>query len=163
MKLRDAEFPGDHVLVRTLFREYAVELGIDLCFQGFEEELASLPGKYAAPSGALLLAGEEGCVALRDVGDGVCELKRLFVRPSARGSGLGNDLALAIVERGRQLGYRHMVLDTLDRLEPAIRLYSRLGFEESEPYYDNPLPGVVYMRKALAEKDDSSFPAASRL
>ena len=149
MNLRDAEFPGDLELVRALFREYAVELGVDLCFQGFEEELASLPGKYAAPSGALLLAGDMGCAALRDVGEGICEMKRLYVRPSARRSGLGRDLAIGIVERSAHLGFREMVLDTLDQLAPAIRLYREIGFEECAPYYDNPLQGVVYMRRAL--------------
>jgi len=149
LTVRDAVFPGDLELVRTLFREYATELGVDLCFQGFEEELASLPGKYAPPTVALLLAGELGCVALRGVADGVCEMKRMFVRPSERGSGIGRGLAVAVVARGASLGYREMVLDTLERLQPAIELYGRLGFKEVKAYYMNPLPGVIYMRVAL--------------
>ena len=160
MTLRDAEFPGDLELVRTLFREYAEELGVDLCFQGFEEELASLPGKYGPPGGALLLAGDRGCIALRNIVDGVCEMKRMFVRPAGRGKGLGRELAIAIVNRGAELGYREMVLDTLEQLAPAIRLYEGLGFAECEPYYENPLRDVVYMRKALRLREDSSLEAA---
>jgi len=149
LTLRDASFPADLDLVRTLFREYAEELGVDLCFQGFDEELASLPGKYAPPQGAILLAGEVGCVALRERGDGVCEMKRLFVRPAGRGTGLGRQLAKAILERGENLGYREMVLDTLDHLKPAIKLYRELGFDDRAAYYENPLPGVVYMGVSL--------------
>ena len=151
MTLRDAEFPGDLELVRTLFREYAEELGVDLCFQGFEQELASLPGKYGPPLGALLIFGNVGCVALREVADGVCEMKRLYVRPPARRSGAGRELASAIIERGAQLGYHEMVLDTLETLSAAIRLYASVGFEQCEPYYENPLSGVVYLRKALCK------------
>ncbi len=145
MTIRDAEFPADLELVRTLFREYAEELGVDLCFQGFEEELASLPGKYAPPNGALLLVGELGCVALRPFSEGVCEMKRLFVRPQGRGAGVGKQLALAILARATELGYKSMVLDTLDSLTAAIKLYENLGFKVCAPYYENPLPGVVYM------------------
>ncbi|MHB8635050.1 MAG: GNAT family N-acetyltransferase [Fimbriimonadaceae bacterium] len=150
MTPRDAMFPADAELVRALFREYASELGVDLCFQGFDDELASLPGKYAPPLGALLLGEQSGCVALRDVGKGVCEMKRLYVRPSARGSGIGRGLAAAITERAAELGYHEMVLDTLEHLVGAITLYRALGFSECAPYYDNPLPGVVYMRKRLS-------------
>jgi ribosomal protein S18 acetylase RimI-like enzyme len=149
LTLRDAAFPADAELVRALFREYAEELGVDLCFQGFEEELASLPGKYGPPSGALLLAEDQGCVALRDVGGGVCEMKRLYVRPSERGLGVGRKLAVAILARGAKLGYHEMVLDTLDHLTAAIQLYRELGFIERDPYYVNPLPAVVYMGKRL--------------
>jgi putative acetyltransferase len=135
--------------VRTLFREYAAELAVDLCFQSFEAELAELPGKYAPPAGCLLvaLAGEEyaGCVALRPHSPETCEMKRLYVRPAQRRSGLGRQLAVVIIEAARTIGYRRMVLDTLWRLAPALALYRDLGFVEVAPYYLNPLPEVVYM------------------
>lgn len=139
--------------VCKLFREYEAELGVDLCFQGFEEELSSLPGKYAEPRGAILLAldGEEpaGVVALRPFGETECEMKRLYVRPKYRGYGAGRRLAEAIVEAARAKGYGSMVLDTLERLQPAIRLYESLGFRRCEPYYSNPEPDVVFMRLEL--------------
>ena len=155
--MSSGDVEADLDLVRALFREYAAELGVDLCFQGFEEELASLPGKYGPPSGALLLADDQGCVALRDVGDGVCEMKRLYVRPGARGSGLGKLLATAILDRARNAGYREMVLDTLEHLQAAIRLYGRLGFIVCDAYYANPLPGVVFMRHSLADSAPSTI------
>ncbi|RIJ97581.1 MAG: GNAT family N-acetyltransferase [Armatimonadetes bacterium] len=145
--------PSDLNLVSKLFREYEAELGVDLCFQGFEEELSSLPGKYAEPRGAILLAleGEEpaGVVALRPLGETECEMKRLYVRPSFRGSGAGRLLTEAIVEAAEAKGYDTMVLDTLERLQPAIRLYESLGFERCEAYYSNPEPDVVFMRLEL--------------
>ncbi len=139
--------------VRELFLEYSRMLGVDLCFQGFTQELETLPGKYAPPEGCLLLAMEgetaAGCVALRPVGDGVCEMKRLFVRPAFRGSGVGLQLAEAIIAQAERLRYREMVLDTLDHMLAARTLYSRLGFQETTPYYRNPLNGVIYMRRVL--------------
>jgi ribosomal protein S18 acetylase RimI-like enzyme len=149
MILREAEFPADHALVKALFTEYAEELGVDLRFQGFEDELASLPGKYGPPQGALLIADENACVALRNLGRGVCEMKRLFVRPNLRNSGAGRLLAEAIVRRAEEIGYQEMVLDTLKTLRPAIHLYQHLGFSECEPYYENPLTDAVYMRRIL--------------
>jgi putative acetyltransferase len=143
--------------VRVLMREYASSLGADLAYQGFERELAGLPGKYAPPSGALFLArvssasGAEpaGCVALRDLGSGDCEMKRLFVRPEYRGLGIGRVLAERAIEKGRSQGYRRMRLDTLERLADAVALYRSLGFEETEPYCENPLPGAMFWEKKL--------------
>lgn len=142
--------------VRLLFREYAAFLGVDLCFQGFEAELAGLPGKYAPPQGALVIAKDgpsiAGCVALRKLEDGICEMKRLFVRPPYKKQGIGRALAERIINEGRQLGYTSMRLDTLEILKPAIQLYQSLGFKRIEPYYNNPYPGVVYLELDLTIK-----------
>jgi ribosomal protein S18 acetylase RimI-like enzyme len=153
MKITHAGTTDEIEEVRWLFREYAELLGVDLCFQGFEEELAGLPGKYAPPEGALFIAKEgqatAGCVALRKLEDGVCEMKRLFVRPQFQGQGLGRALAQQIIREGVKLRYRSMRLDTLDRLKEAMRLYETLGFKRTKPYYPNPLPGVVYWELLL--------------
>jgi putative acetyltransferase len=148
--------PGDVdgvEIARGLFREYEKELGEDLCFQSFEEELASLPGKYSPPDGALLLGmvGEQvaGCVALRPLEKDICEMKRLYVRPVYRGSSFGRELAEEVVSIAREMGYEAMRLDTLARMVPAIMLYRSLGFEDIEPYYDNPIEGAVYLEKRL--------------
>jgi GNAT superfamily N-acetyltransferase len=135
---------------RELFLEYAAWLGVDLCFQGFAEELERLPEIYGPPSGGLLLAEEEGgvavgCVGLRKLSVGECEMKRLFVREGARGRGVGKALALGVVEAARGLGYQRMVLDTLDQMSAARHIYAALGFREIEGYYSNPLSGVRYM------------------
>lgn len=139
--------------VRKLFREYQDWLGVDLCFQGFEAELAELPGQYASPQGALLLAmdAEEtvGCVGVRPLAGDVCEMKRLYVRPHHRGRGAGRSLAAAAIAAAREVGYRVMRLDTLERLSEAMRLYESLGFVRVAPYYANPLPGVVYWQLSL--------------
>jgi ribosomal protein S18 acetylase RimI-like enzyme len=135
----------DVELVRSLFREYADGLGIDLSFQGFEEELAALPGGYDV----VLVAGDEGCVGVRPFEPGVCEMKRLYVRPSARGTGLGRSLALAAVEQARALGYERMRLDTLPSMAAARSLYAGLGFVEIEPYRFNPIPGTAFMELRL--------------
>lgn len=142
--------------IRKLFREYEEFLDVNLQFQDFEFELASLPGKYALPSGVLLLArnGEEyiGCGAIRRFGkpeNGICEMKRLYIRPSARGLGVGKQLAKQLIQEGIRLGYRTMILDTLERLEAATRLYQSLGFVISEPYYNNPLSDVLYWKLDL--------------
>lgn len=140
--------------VRALFQEYADMLDVELCFQGFAQELATLPGKYAPPQGCLLLArdGEKavGCVALRPMKEtAVCEMKRLYVQPSHRGTGLGRQLAGLILEEARARGYATMRLDTLAKLKPAIQLYRDLGFVEIPEYYRNPLPEVVYMERDL--------------
>ena len=152
--------------VRELFREYASSLEISLCFQNFEEELATLPGKYAAPRGRLILALEQdsepgaaqrgsssgqaaGCVGLRPLEPGVCEMKRLFVRPTWRGMGLGRLLAEKIISAAAEIGYRRVRLDTLDSLKPAIELYRSLGFRRIAPYYENPNDRVVFMELLL--------------
>ena len=139
--------------VRRLFREYAGELAVDLCFQDFEAELASLPGKYGPPSGRLWLDSADGavrgCVALRKMDADVCEMKRLFVRPNYRRLGLGRRMAEQVIVAARQMGYRRMVLDTLERLKPAVRMYESLGFVRIDPYCTNPLPDAVFMRRML--------------
>jgi len=145
---------NEHVpTVRTLFREYADGLGVDLGFQGFERELAELPGDYVPPPGRLLLAfaGDEaaGCVALRPFEPGVCELKRLYVRAAYRGTGLGRRLAEAIVDAGRVAGYDRMRLDTLPTMTAARELYRSLGFTEIEAYRPNPVHGTTYFELAL--------------
>ena len=146
-----ADGPDDVRHVRDLFLEYARYLNVSLCFQGFEEELAGLPGKYAPPGGALLLARVGGAVAgvvgLRGLGDGVCEMKRLYVRPEFRGSGAGRLLGARLVQAGADAGYRAMRLDTLAHLTAARALYGRLGFREIPAYYENPLGGVLYYEK----------------
>ncbi len=148
--IRDAIFPDDLSSVRGLFREYADSLDVDLCFQGFEAELGTLPGGYARPDGRLLLAVDErgapiGCVALRPVAPGACEMKRLYVRPIARGTGLGAALARAIVGAARDAGYARMCLDTLPSMLDARRLYDRLGFRPTDPYVHNPVPGALFL------------------
>jgi carbonic anhydrase len=154
MNLIQAASAADIESARELFVEYAAELGIDLCFQNFQPELDQLPGAYAPPSGRLILAttGAEsaGCVALRQINENTCEMKRLYVRPEFRGSGLGSKLANAIISAGRELGYSRMRLDTLpEKMERAVRMYRALGFREIEPYYDNPVAVVAYMELEL--------------
>nr|WP_092760675.1 GNAT family N-acetyltransferase [Rhodoferax sp. OV413] len=139
---------------RAIFQEYARQLGVDLCFQSFDEELASLPGEYAAPRGALLLAlvdGElAGCCALRPLDSAdyanASEMKRLFVRKAFRGFGLGRQLAEAALDAARAAGYSCVLLDTLDDMEAARTLYEELGFAEVPPYYHNPIPGAHYLK-----------------
>jgi putative acetyltransferase len=148
-----AATPSHIGTIRDLFREYEHFLQVDLCFQQFEEELAGLPGKYSAPKGALLLARADGqpagCVAMRPLDKDICEMKRLYVRPAYTGQGLGKQLALTVIERAVAAGYARMRLDTLERLRPALGLYAGLGFRKCPPYYENPLPGVVYLERDL--------------
>jgi putative acetyltransferase len=144
---------------RTLFEEYAESLGFSLCFQNFDHELKSLPGNYAPPDGRLLLALENdqlaGCIALRKLGDGVCEMKRLFVRPACRATGLGRFLAESIIDEARKLGYTHMRLDTIPgKMDKAIALYQSIGFVEIEPYCQNPVEGAKFMELKLTNNQE---------
>lgn len=139
---------------RYLFQEYATQIGIDLSFQNFEQELANLPAGYEPPEGCLLLAlagGEAaGCVAVRRLEQGVCEMKRLYVRPRFRGLRVGRALAEAAVDEARRIGYERMRLDTLPSMARARELYLSLGFEEVAPYRFNPVEGTVYMELKLS-------------
>lgn len=152
-----AQTPAQIDEVRRLFREYERFLDVDLCFQSFEEELAGLPGKYGRPDGVLLMAMDgrqaAGCVALRKIEDGICEMKRLYLRPQYRGRGLGRLLAERIVSEAAALGYGIMRLDTLDKLKEGMGLYGAMGFRRREPYYGNPLPGVVYWELDLGSDE----------
>ncbi len=145
-----------------LFREYQAGLGVDLCFQGFDTELAQLPGEYAPPGGELVLAWLEqpgepseavGCGALRPLVDvdhpNACELKRVYVRPAGRGLGLGRLITEHLIETARVTGYAHLLLDTLDDMQAARSLYASLGFVEVPPYYFNPIPGAHYLKLVL--------------
>jgi ribosomal protein S18 acetylase RimI-like enzyme len=154
LNLRQAESEAEIEQARELFREYAAWLEVDLCFQNFDRELKGLPGDYAPPSGRLLLASEDqelvGCVALRRLSDDVCEMKRLYLRPRFRGRGLGRELAVAIIDAARSIGYKRMRLDTLARqMTQAVAMYRSLGFVEIEAYYDNPTDGTLYMELSL--------------
>ncbi len=155
MKIIQAQSEEDIARAHQLFEEYAAGLGISLCFQNFDKELAELPGEYAPPTGRLFLAFVDdemsGCVALRDLGNGACEMKRLYVRPNFRGQGLGRQLAETIINEARKIGYRRMCLDTLPgRMDRAIAMYRAFGFKEISPYYDNPVAGAKFMELALS-------------
>ena len=147
--------------VRRLFQEYATDIRVDLCFQNFAEELASLPGKYGSPEGALLLAQDAnqfaGCVALRKLEGNVCEMKRLYVRPPFRRHGVGRELAVHVIDLARQLDYRLMRLDTLAWMTPAITLYEQLGFRRIDPYCYNPRHDAVYMELAVRSVPPASL------
>ena len=153
--IAEATSEADYALARTLFEEYAKSIAVDLCFQDFSAELERLPAMYGPPSGALLTiqAGNDvaGCVGVRRFRDDVCEMKRLYVRPSFRGRQFGRRLAMAIAQRARGLGYRTMVLDTLSSMAAARELYVSMGFKAAPAYYPNPLPDVAYLALDLRE------------
>lgn len=157
LSLLHARTVSELAAVRALFLDYQAGLGIDLCFQGFEEELRSLPGDYAEPSGGLFLAQVDGsaagCCAFRPLANSdhlnACEMKRLFVRPAFRGLGLGRQLVDAVIVGAQQAGYTTMLLDTLTDMEAARALYQEVGFVETEPYYHNPLAGAHYLKLDL--------------
>jgi putative acetyltransferase len=152
--MTQVESPAQIEQARELFLEYAQSLGFSLCFQSFDEELAGLPGDYAPPGGRLLLAKYRdqlaGCVALHGLEPGICEMKRLYLRPQFRGRGLGRVLAERIIAEGRLIGCRKMRLDTVEPVMPnAVAMYRRLGFKEIEPYRPNPIAGALYMELGL--------------
>lgn len=154
VNLVQVQTPEDVESARELFKEYSAWLGINLCFQNFEKELAELPGDYVPPAGRLFLTVEEdriaGCVALRRLGDGVCEMKRLYVRPEFRGRGLGRELTRAVINAAHEVGYDRMRLDTLPgKMDRAIAMYRSLGFQEIDAYYDNPVAGATFMELSL--------------
>jgi len=155
IRITEARWPADRATVAALFGEYVASLAEDISFQNVDEELATLPGKYARPGGVVLIAWDvaqpAGAIAYRMVESGVCEMKRLYVRPAFRGSGLGRELASELIEDARARGYRTMLLDTLASMSSARALYRDLGFVPVAPYYDNPLPGVMYMALEFAE------------
>jgi ribosomal protein S18 acetylase RimI-like enzyme len=154
LSLRQVESSAQITQARELFLEYADSLGFSLCFQSFDEELAGLPGDYSPPDGRLLVAeylGQlAGCVALHKLEPGICEMKRLYLRPQLRGRGVGRALAEAVIAEARSIGYRKMRLDTVAPVMPnAVAMYRRLGFVEIEPYRPNPIAGALYMELAL--------------
>ena len=148
-----ADSVNDFDIARNLFIDYAESLEFSLSFQGFEQELEHLPGKYAAPGGCILLAWDEldcvGCAGMRPLSDNVCEMKRLYVKPVYRGTGLGRLLAEKIVQLGREKKYSRMQLDTLNSMHSAVELYKSLGFIETDPYYKNPHPEVLFFELNL--------------
>ena len=153
LHIRPAEIPAEISQIRALLREYEVELGTDLGFQGFDEELSHLPGDYVPPRGALLVAQVDGaiagCVALRPLDPDTCEMKRLYARPAFRGRSVGRALAEAVIAEARRAGYRAMRLDTLPMMSEAQALYARLGFVDTAPYRTNPVPGARYLELDL--------------
>ena len=151
---RQAESAAEISHARELFLEYAQSLGFSLCFQNFDKELTNLPGDYAPPDGRLLLARFEGqvagCVALHKLDEGICEMKRLYLRPQFRGKGLGRAIADRIVAEARQIGYQRMRLDTVEPvMKDAVAMYRRIGFREITPYCNNPIAGALYMELLL--------------
>ena len=164
-EIQTAMLPNEIRAIRQLFQEYADSLDFELDFQDFREELATLPGKYAPPLGAILVAKENGetvgCVAVRPLGVATCEMKRLYVKPSHRGKRIGRDLALAIIEEAKKIGYEVMRLDTVVAMKEASALYRALGFQPIEAYCYNPLPGAMYFELKL-RVESSEHRARSR-
>lgn len=150
--IRIATSADDLAAVAALFQEYAASLPVDLDYQDFASELAELPGKYAPPDGALLIAGDPialGCVGLRPISDEICEMKRLYIRPAARGTGLGRALADTVVAEAARLGYRQLRLDTLASMERAIAMYLQMGFQRIDAYYGPTPLGTVFLERQL--------------
>ena len=150
----EASEPAHYEAAIVLIKAYMAFLNEDLCFQSVDAELQNLPAMYSGKKGSLILCQAEdgeyaGMVAIREKGETVCEMKRLYVLPAYQGYGIGKRLCELILEKARQLHYQTMVLDTLERLQPALKLYTQSGFTPTEAYYQNPLPGVVYMKKEL--------------
>jgi putative acetyltransferase len=146
----------DFADAKELFLEYKETLNFDLCFQKFSEEISDLPAQYSEPKGCIILCYENdkpiGCVGLRKFAEGVCEMKRLYLRKEARGKGIGRILAEKIIDKAKGLGYKKMQLDTLEKMKEAIPLYKSMGFKEISPYRYNPLDGVVYMELKINSK-----------
>lgn len=154
-RIKAASAAQDVADARKLIRAYTDALGIDLTFQDLEGELANLPGEYAPPGGALLIGRDDagaaiGCVGLRKIGDGLCEMKRLYVTPAARKTGLGRALSESVIAKARELGYREMRLDTISDMAAAIGVYRALGFRRIPPYYDTPVADTIFMSLSLA-------------
>jgi len=153
-----ARLPDEITVIKDLFQEYAESLNFDLDFQDFGEELETLPGKYAPPLGSLLVAKENGetvgCVAVRPLGSEICEMKRLYVKPAHRGKKVGRELAVAIIEEAKRLGYKAMRLDTVEAMKEASALYRALGFQQIDAYTYNPLPGAMYFELKLGESKE---------
>lgn len=159
MKVIQAQSITEIATARKLFQEYAAALSFSLCFQNFDQEVSSLPGKYAPPAGRLLLAVQDedvaGCIALRPLDVDACEMKRLYVRPQFRGQGFGQKLVAAVIGAAREIGYERMRLDTVPgKMDRAIALYRSIGFHEIPPYYDNPFDDVLFMELRLAQAAD---------
>ena len=154
-----AVIPREITVIKDLFQEYAESLNFDLDFQDFGEELETLPGKYAPPLGSLLVAKENGetvgCVAVRPLGSEICEMKRLYVKPAHRGKKVGRELAVAIIEEAKRLGYKAMRLDTVEAMKEASALYRALGFQQIDAYTYNPLPGAMYFELKLGESKEN--------
>jgi len=154
LDIAPAASPADLDEARVLLREYVAEVGDCRCFAGFEAELAALPGEYAPPGGALLVARAAGrpagCVALRPIAPGACEMKRLYVRPEFRGTGLGRALAAEVIAAARRAGYGTLLLDTLPAMTEAIALYRSLGFRSRGPYSPSPTPGAIFFELSLS-------------
>jgi len=152
--ISQAKSSAEVAIVRELFVEYAESLGFSLCFQNFDRELAELPGDYTPPNGRLLLArcgaDSAGCVALHNLEPGVCEIKRLYVRPQFRGTGLGKMLTSTVISAAKSIGYKRVRLDTVEpKMKTAVGLYRALGFREIAPYRPNPIEGAMYMELEL--------------
>jgi putative acetyltransferase len=154
VKIAEAANESQLAIIRQLFLEYAATLGFELDFQNFDRDINELPGKYAPPDGRLLLASCDdqvaGCVALRRHSENTCEMKRLWVRPPFRGKKIGRLLAEKVIEEAGRIGYRRMVLDTIETMTEAVALYRSLGFVQTDAYYDNPIAGATYFAKDLA-------------